>query len=390
MKDFKNRSRNWKKWIPVWVMLFLIFIGLQFIRPEIPHSAITGDLVAADEVKSILKRSCYNCHSNETRLSWYDLIVPVYWQVRDHIVDGRNVLNFSEWDKLTPSDQEAKLWESVNQMIAGAMPLPSYSFVHRSAQITPEDLQILKNYVRSFPVLQASDSEKVETLRQQILHEKENQERKDIPVVLNGIAYIPDYKNWQPVSSTERYDNGTLRVIVGNDVAIKAITDGNTNPWPEGTIFGKITWDELKDSMGIIRTGPFKQVEFMIKDSKKYNDTRNWGFARFKTPAMLPYGKNVLFASECVNCHQPMKEHDFVFTIPFKTPFDSHEFKLKSSFVNQKDSSMSILYGGQGLYKLVTWKQKPDEHWFGGNIPGNILSVDTVGGMAAGKLSVLP
>jgi hypothetical protein len=390
MKDSINRSRKWKKWIVVFAMLFFVFIGIQFIRPNIPHPAITGDLTATVEVKSIFRRSCYNCHSNETQLSWYDKIVPVYWQVRDHIVDGRNVLNFSEWDKLAPADQEAKMWESVNQIMTASMPLSAYTFVHRSARITAEDLQVLKNYISGLPVLQAGDSQKIENLREQILHENEYQDRKNIPVALNGIAFIPDYKNWQPVSSTERYDNGTLRVIVGNDVAIKAITEGNTNPWPEGTIFGKITWDELRDSMGITRTGAFKQVEFMIKDSKKYNDTRNWGFARFKTTAMLPYGKNKLFASECVNCHQPMKEHDFVFTVPFQTPFDSREFKLKSSFVNQKDASMSILYGGKGLYKLATWKQKPDEHWFGANIPGNLLSVDTVGGISTEKLSVLP
>ena len=169
MKDSINRNSNRKKWIPVWVMLFLIFVGLQFIRPQIPHPAITGDLIAADDVKSILRRSCYNCHSNETQLSWYDRVVPVYWQVRDHIVDGRNVLNFSEWDKLASADKEAKMWESVNQIIAGAMPLSAYTLVHRSAQITPEDLQVLENYVRSFPVLQAGDSQKVENLKQQIL-----------------------------------------------------------------------------------------------------------------------------------------------------------------------------------------------------------------------------
>ncbi|HET7003749.1 MAG TPA: cytochrome P460 family protein, partial [Puia sp.] len=305
-------------------------------------------------------------------------------------IDGRNVLNFSEWDQLSPADQAAKMWESVNQIIAEAMPLSEYTFVHRSARISSEDLQVLKNYVAGIPVYQASDSQKTETLRQQILHEKEYQERKVIPVALNGIAFIPDYKNWQPVSSTERYDNGTLRVIVGNDIAIKAIADGNANPWPDGTIFGKITWDALKDSLGFIRTGPFKQVEFMIRDSKKYGATRNWGFARFKTAAMLPYGQNILFTSECVNCHQPMKEHDFVFTIPFKFPFDSREFNLKSSFVNPKDSTMSILYGGKGIFRLATWKQKPDDHWFGGNVPGNLVSVDTVGEISHEKLSVLP
>ena len=236
------------------------------------------------------------------------------------------------------------------------------------------------------PVLRTGDSQKIENLKkEQIRREKEYPERKNIPVALNGISFIPDYKNWQPVSSTERYDNGTLRVIVGNDIATRAIAEGNTNPWPEGTIFGKITWDELRGSMGIIRTGPFKQVEFMIKDSKKYSDTRNWGFARFKTTAMVPFGKDALFASECVTCHQPMKEHDFVFTIPFQNPFDSRGFTLKSSFVNQKDFSMSILYGGKGLYKLATWKQKPDEHWFGANVPGNLLSADTVSGISSQK-----
>jgi hypothetical protein len=334
MKDSVNKSRIRKRWVVVCVILLIVFIGIQFFRPSIPQSPVTGEPVTTTEVKSILKRSCYNCHSNETKLNWYDLAAPVYWQVTDHIIDGRNVLNFSEWDQLTPVEQAAKMWESVNQIIAGAMPLSEYTFVHRSARISSEDLQVLKNYVAGIPVLQASDSEKTETLRQQILHEKDYQERKDIPVALNGIAFIPDYKNWQPVSSTQRYDNGTLRVIVGNDVAINAIADGNTNPWPEGTIFGKITWDALKDSMGIIRTGPFKQIEFMIRDSKKYNDTRNWGFARFKTTAMVPYGKNNLFASECVNCHQPMKEQDFVFTIPFKSPFDSRELNLTSSYIN--------------------------------------------------------
>lgn len=374
----------------VCAMLLLVFIGMQFVRPSIPHPSVTGDPVTTADVKSILRRSCYNCHSNETQLSWYDLVVPVYWKVRDHIIDGRNVLNFSEWDRLSPADQSAKMWESVNQIIAGAMPLSEYTFVHRSARISSEDLQVLKNYVTGISVLQASDSQKTETLRQQIFHEKEFQERKDIPVALNGIAFIPDYKNWQPVSLTERYDNGTLRVIVGNEVAIKAITEGNTNPWPDGTIFAKITWDALKDSMGFIRTGPFKQVEFMIRDSKKYDATRNWGFARFKTTAMVPYGKNKLFASECVNCHQPMKEHDFVFTIPFKSPFNSRAFNLKSSFINPKDTTMSILYGGKGVYRLATWKQKPDDHWFGGNVPGKLVSVDTVGEISHEKLSVLP
>jgi hypothetical protein len=390
MNDSDKKASKSKKWTTLGLLLLLFLIAIQFIRKPIPNKPVTGDLLAPADVKSILQRSCYNCHSNETRLSWYDQVVPAYWLVKDHIVDGRQVLNFSEWNKLATGDQEAKMWESVNQIITGAMPLSAYTLVHRSAMVSANDIRVLKNYLISLPVLQTGDSQKIETLKEQILHEKNYRERKEIPVALNGVRYFPNYRNWQPVSSTERYDNGTLRVIVGNEIAIKAISDKNTNPWPEGTVFGKITWDELKDSADIIHTGPFKQVEFMIKDSKKYGKTRNWGFARFKTAAMVPYGKTAQFASECVNCHQPMKDFDFVFTIPFQSPFDSREFNLVGSYVNQKDSSMSILYGKKGNIKRVTWKQKPDEHWFGANAPGILKSVETVSYPIPNEFSVLP
>jgi hypothetical protein len=51
---------------------------------------------------------------------------------------------------------------------------------------------------------------------------------------------------------------------------------------------------------------------------------------------------------------------------------------------------MSILYGRKGFYRLATWKQKPDDHWFGGNVPGKLISVDTVSEISKEKLSVLP
>jgi len=132
-------------------LVLLIFIALQFIRPELSNPPVTGDLEAPKEIKSILQRACYNCHSNETNLSWYDKLNPVYWQVRDHVVDGRRVLNFSEWNSLAPPAQKAMLWESVNQVIAGAMPLHSYTFVHRSGIVTPKEIEILKNYIADLP-----------------------------------------------------------------------------------------------------------------------------------------------------------------------------------------------------------------------------------------------
>jgi len=109
-----------------------------------------------------------------------------------------------------------------------------------------------------------------------------------------------------------------MRVIFGNAIAVKAIRENNIHPWPDGATFAKVAWDQVEDKDGNVTTGAFKQVEFMIKDHEKYASTKGWGFARFKTPKMVPYGKTAMFATECVNCHRPLKDEDFVFTQPIK------------------------------------------------------------------------
>ena len=296
-------------------ILFLLFIAIQFIHPKIDNPPATGDLKAPPQVKSIIMRACYDCHSNETNLRWYDKISPIYWQVAEHVREGRKDLNFSNWDSLAPTDQKGKLWEAVNQIAAGAMPVKDYVTVHPSAKVSPEDLVILKSYLMSMVHSKPADTAKINALNKQ---SQTPVTFAKLPQAANGITYIPDYKNWQPISTTERFDNGTMRVIFGNDVAVKAIKDNNIRPWPNGTIFAKVAWDQLQDKDGNVTTGAFKQIEYMIKDDKKYAATKGWGWARFKTPKMVPYGKDAMFTNECVNCHRPLKDEDFVFTMPIK------------------------------------------------------------------------
>lgn len=297
--------------------VFLVLLGLQFFRPTIENPPVTGDFQATKEVKSILVRACYDCHSNQTDVRWYDKIQPVYWKVAEDVTEGRKGLNFSEWNKLAPPDRKAKLWEAVNQIEAGAMPIKSYQFVHTDSRVTKDELLILKSYLQKMVHDSPNDTAKLHD-RDKQLQVQQNPHQENIPVTLNGISYIPDYKNWQIISTSDRFDNGTMRVIYGNDIAIKAVKENRINPWPEGTIFAKAAWDKLDDGAGNITAGAFKQVEFMIKDSKKYSATNNWGFARFKTPKMVPYGKTAMFTTECKNCHKPMKDNDYVFTFPIK------------------------------------------------------------------------
>nr|DAK73151.1 MAG TPA: Cytochrome P460 [Bacteriophage sp.] len=309
-----------RKPVIIAAILLIGFLSIQFIRPQITNPLVKAEIEAPAEVKSILIRACYDCHSNQTNLRWYDQVSPVYWKVASHVNTGRKHLNFSNWQNLAPADQKAMLWEAVNQIAAGAMPIKDYELVHPSSAVSKNDLEVLKKYVSSLSPKQIpGDTAKINAADKQYNHwQKATTASVKLPTALNGITYIPDYKNWETISSTERFDNGTMRVIFGNPTAIKAIREHHINPWPNGTTFAKVAWDQVTDKDGNVHTGAFKQVEYMIKDDKKYAATAGWGWARFKTDKLVPYGKTAMFTNECVSCHKPLSNTDFVFTSPIQ------------------------------------------------------------------------
>ncbi len=307
----------------VWIVaiLAIAFVAIQFIRPELTHPAVAADLdlQAPPEVKQILKTSCYNCHSNETKLSWFDQPAPVYWMVARDVRKGRARLNFSEIGRLPPAQQKGFLFEAVSQIELGAMPLPAYKRVHPESVITPEQLAVLKAYLNPPAPNEAATPAEISAADAQ--YEQWIQAGSARPIVAptpNGIAFMPDYKNWKAISSTERFDNRTMREILGNDIAIKAIAENHINPWPDGTAFAKVAWFQQPDEKGLVKTGAFIQVEFMVRDSKKYADTLGCGWARWRGADLKPYGKDAGFTNECVGCHNPLRETDYVYTEPIR------------------------------------------------------------------------
>jgi hypothetical protein len=138
----------------------------------------------------------------------------------------------------------------------------------------------------------------------------------------NGIELPEGYKDWRVIAPSHRTDNNTLRVIVGNDAAVAAARAGKTNPWPEGAILGKLVWkDATHEKWPTAQVpGKFVHAEFMVKDSKKYAQTGGWGYARWLGTDQKPYGKDAGFAQECVACHTPVKDNDYVFTHPATLP----------------------------------------------------------------------
>src|ERR1700739_4872002 len=120
------------------IVLIVVFAGIQFVRPGLTNPPVTADLDAPPEVKQIIQTSCYNCHSNERMLPWFDRIVPAYWMVVSDVKEGRAHLNFSEIGKEPAGQQKGALFASVSQIELGAMPLPAYERVHPESVIRRE------------------------------------------------------------------------------------------------------------------------------------------------------------------------------------------------------------------------------------------------------------
>lgn len=135
----------------------------------------------------------------------------------------------------------------------------------------------------------------------------------------HGIAYPEGWQDWSTIAVSYRRDNQTIRAILGNDVAVEAARSGNTNPWPDGAILGKVVWKEtaLKDWNPAVAPGEFVHAEFMFKDAEKYAATYNWGWARWVGKEQKPFQKG---AQVCTTCHTPVKGRDWVFTDPASLP----------------------------------------------------------------------
>lgn len=132
----------------------------------------------------------------------------------------------------------------------------------------------------------------------------------------NGITLPENYKDWRVISQTHRLDNSTVRIILGNDIAIEAVRSDNIRPWPKGSIMAKLVWKQKAKENWPTAIAPdtFVHAEFMIKDEDKYKDTGGWGFARWLGMDQIPYGEDKDFSQECFACHMPVKASDYVFT----------------------------------------------------------------------------
>ncbi len=138
------------------IALLVVLIVIQFIRPTRNISNLDGPneiskkYTVPTEVQSILKQSCYDCHSNNTNYPWYANVQPVGWWIQyTHINDGKKHLNFSEYASYPEKRAKRKFEEIVDEVKEGGMPLGTYTFMHHEAVLTPEQSKALTDWAES-------------------------------------------------------------------------------------------------------------------------------------------------------------------------------------------------------------------------------------------------
>ena len=137
-----------------WVLLSALVI-IQFFRIDKtnPSYDASNDFISInnppEDIKMMLKTSCYDCHSYESKYPWYTNVAPISFWVKGHIKNGRKKLNFSDWGTYSDNKADHKLEETVEYVNEGWMPLKSYTWGHSDAKLSDEDRTRLVAYFQS-------------------------------------------------------------------------------------------------------------------------------------------------------------------------------------------------------------------------------------------------
>tara|TARA_B110000495_G_C22993212_1_gene585178 strand:+ start:1030 stop:1464 length:435 start_codon:yes stop_codon:yes gene_type:complete len=138
------------------IVLAIILVLIQFVRIDKtnPELVIENDFIEImkpkAEITSMIKASCYDCHSNQSNYPWYTNVAPVSWLVKNHINEGRRHFNFSEWNQYSLEDRKEILHECAEEVVEKVMPMKPYLLVHSEANLTDEQRTQLSAFFESF------------------------------------------------------------------------------------------------------------------------------------------------------------------------------------------------------------------------------------------------
>jgi hypothetical protein len=131
-----------------WFWLLILFIVIQPLSFDViaklpikPNET----LEAPKEVLSILKRSCYDCHSSTVKDPWYYHVAPVSWYTQRNVQNARDIINFSKWNSY-PREKQIKILGKIPKAIVIRMPKAAYLYLHEEAKLTQDEKKLLKSW----------------------------------------------------------------------------------------------------------------------------------------------------------------------------------------------------------------------------------------------------
>ena len=128
------------------IQLFPVTLNESDIVPQ-------NDFMIVNQVPATIKNqlqvSCYDCHSNNTEYPWYSKIQPAAWYLEDHIQEGKDELNFNEWDTYSSRRKNSKLRSIIKQIESGEMPMDSYELIHGDARMDSTAVKEIIGYMDS-------------------------------------------------------------------------------------------------------------------------------------------------------------------------------------------------------------------------------------------------
>lgn len=144
------------------IVAFLVVAQFFRIDKSEPESAPADDFILVsnppEEIATIIKTACYDCHSHQSKYPWYSNVAPLSWWIKDHINEGRGHLNFSTWNTYPERRKDHKLEEFSEMVETGEMPLKSYLWVHGEARLSDEQREKLSAWAKEFRATSAASA----------------------------------------------------------------------------------------------------------------------------------------------------------------------------------------------------------------------------------------
>ena len=139
----------------IMLVLLEVLVIIQFIHPKknkaegVQPNYIGNTFAIPADVKTILAKACYDCHSNNTRYPWYANLQPLHWWLEKHIKNGKKEINFDDYTNKSLRYQYHKMEEVREQVKEGEMPLNSYTWIHKDAKLTTEEKAKITGWAQS-------------------------------------------------------------------------------------------------------------------------------------------------------------------------------------------------------------------------------------------------